>query len=182
MALSFRSLTAALSASSAAVRAAPLSSVAGSSSSFKLPDLSYDYAALEPHLSADIMELHHSKHHQTYVTNLNNALDAYGDAEAKGDVAAMIALQPAIKFNGGGHVNHSMFWEMLAPPSAGGGGEPTGELKTYIDAAFGSFDVRAALVVVWVLCGCCCCFVFVWVAVIVFYVAAARRPALSAGL
>jgi Fe-Mn family superoxide dismutase len=105
-----------------------------------LPDLSYDYAELEPFISAEIMELHHSKHHNTYVTNLNAALEQYDAAEAKGDVAAMIALQGALKFNGGGHVNHTIFWTNLAPPSKGGGGEPEGELKAAIDAEFGDFE------------------------------------------
>eukprot|EP00466_Bigelowiella_natans_P020703 jgi/Bigna1/41304/e_gw1.51.118.1 len=105
-----------------------------------LPDLNYDYGALEPTVSAKIMELHHSKHHQTYVTNLNAALETYADAEAKGDTAKMIALQGAIKFNGGGHVNHTIFWENLAPTSAGGGDGPTGDLLAAIEAKWGSMD------------------------------------------
>jgi len=112
------------------------------SNSAKLPDLTYDYSALEPVISSRIMELHHSKHHQTYVTNLNVALEKYADAEAKGDVDAMIGLQAAIRFNGGGHVNHSIFWQNLAPASAGGGGAPEGTLAEYINKAFGDFDVR----------------------------------------
>merc|ERR1719453_1770938 len=111
-----------------------------SSTPASLPDLGYDYGELEPAISGQIMEIHHSKHHQTYVTNLNNVLDQYSDAEARNDVAAMIALQPAIKFNGGGHVNHSIFWTNLAPPGKGGGGEPSGELADLINAEFGSFD------------------------------------------
>jgi superoxide dismutase, Fe-Mn family len=75
-----------------------------------------------------------------YVTNLNAAHDKLADAQAKNDVTAIIQLQQAIKFNGGGHLNHSIFWENLAPPSKGGGGEPTGELATLIKAKFGSFD------------------------------------------
>ena len=82
----------------------------------KLPDLSYDYGALEPVISGEIMQLHHSKHHNTYVTNFNAAMEKYAEAEQKGDVAGMIALQGAIKFNGGGHVNHPIFWKNLAPP------------------------------------------------------------------
>lgn len=105
-----------------------------------LPDLQYDYNALEPYVSADIMTLHHTKHHNTYVTNFNAAMEQYADAEAKGDYAKMIALQPALKFNGGGHVNHSIFWQNMAPNGAGGGGEPTGALKEAIDGSFGSFD------------------------------------------
>ncbi|GAB5366330.1 hypothetical protein AAMO2058_001134700 [Amorphochlora amoebiformis] len=111
-----------------------------SMSTYSLPDLKYDYSALEPTVSAKIMELHHSKHHNTYVTNLNAALEAYASAEAKGDVAKMIALQGAIKFNGGGHVNHSIFWENLAPASAGGGEGPSGDLLAAIEAKWGSFD------------------------------------------
>ena len=76
------------------------------------------------------------------MTNYNACLEQYADAEAKGDTAAMIALQGAIKFNGGGHVNHSIFWSNLAPPAQGGGGAPEGDLATLIDAEFGSFDVR----------------------------------------
>lgn len=107
--------------------------------SFALPDLSYDYGELAPHIAPRIMEVHHSKHHQTYVTNLNNSLEQYEKAEASGDVAKMVALQGAIKFNGGGHVNHTIFWKNLAPPGKGGGGEPEGELAGYIDREFGSF-------------------------------------------
>ncbi|OAA59519.1 cytosol Mn-superoxide dismutase [Akanthomyces lecanii RCEF 1005] len=80
-------------------------------STYSLPPLPYAYDALEPSISKQIMELHHSKHHQAYVTNLNAALKSYGGA----DVAGQIALQQAIKFNGGGHINHSLFWENLAP-------------------------------------------------------------------
>ncbi|KAK3906401.1 Manganese/iron superoxide dismutase [Staphylotrichum tortipilum] len=85
---------------------------------YTLPALPYAYDALEPHISAQIMELHHSKHHQAYVTNLNAALQAHVTAVAAGDVAAQIALQQTIKFNGGGHINHSLFWKNLAPPGS----------------------------------------------------------------
>ena len=102
-----------------------------------LPDLTYDYAELEPHISAEIMEIHHSKHHATYVANFNAAMEAHDAAGAKGDLAAQIALQGAINFNGGGHINHSLFWENLSP---NGGGAPAGELAGEIDKAFGSFD------------------------------------------
>jgi superoxide dismutase, Fe-Mn family len=107
--------------------------------SFKLPDLPYDYGALEPTLSGEIMKLHHSKHHQAYVTNLNASLEKYRAAELSGNVSEMISLQQAIRFNGGGHVNHAIFWQNLAPKSAGGGGEPTGELAAAITSRFGSF-------------------------------------------
>ncbi|KAL2162913.1 hypothetical protein VTH06DRAFT_6749 [Thermothelomyces fergusii] len=82
---------------------------------YTLPALPYAYDALEPHISAQIMELHHSRHHQAYVTNLNRAVEAHAAAAAQGDVAGQIALQQAIKFNGGGHINHSLFWKNLAP-------------------------------------------------------------------
>merc|ERR1711884_680831 len=78
-----------------------------------LPDLPYDYNALEPVISAEIMQLHHSKHHQTYVNNLNAAEEKLAEASAKNDVSAIIGLQGAIKFNGGGHINHSIFWKNL---------------------------------------------------------------------
>ena len=108
--------------------------------SAKLPDLDYDFSALEPVICAEIMEIHHQKHHNTYVTNFNIAQEKYAEAEAKGDYAGMIAMQPAIKFNGGGHLNHSIFWQNLAPQSEGGGAPPTGDLSSKIDADFGSFD------------------------------------------
>jgi len=83
-----------------------------------LPDLPYDFGALQPVVSGEIMALHHGKHHAAYVANFNVALAQYAEAEAKGDVGRMIALQPALKFNGGGHVNHSLFWKNLCPPKA----------------------------------------------------------------
>ncbi len=107
---------------------------------YKLPDLPYDFSALEPVILAEIMELHYLKHHQGYVTNLNAALEKYKDAEAKNDIAAMIALQSAIRFNGGGHINHSIFWTNLAPLDKGGGERPHGALHTVIEAQFGSFE------------------------------------------
>lgn len=109
-------------------------------SKYKLPDLPYDFSALQPVISAEIMELHYSKHHNAYVTNLNAALEKYQEAEAKGDLAAMIALQQAIKFNGGGHVNHSIFWTNLAPVGKGGGEPPKGALSEAINKRFGSLD------------------------------------------
>lgn len=107
---------------------------------YKFPDLPYDFSALEPVISAEIMQLHYSKHHNAYVTNLNAALEKYHDAESKGDIAAMIALQQAIKFNGGGHVNHSIFWTNLAPISKGGGEAPKGDLAHALQTEFGSVD------------------------------------------
>ncbi|ETE64380.1 Superoxide dismutase [Mn], mitochondrial, partial [Ophiophagus hannah] len=101
-----------------------------------LPDLPYDYGALQPHISAEIMQLHHSKHHAAYVNNLNITEEKYKEALAKGDVTAQVSLQPALKFNGGGHINHSIFWTNLSPK---GGGEPKGELLEAIKRDFGSF-------------------------------------------
>jgi len=121
----------------------PLASVAPatvlSRSKLTLPDLPYDYSALEPVISAEIMQLHHSKHHQTYVNNLNAAEEKLAEASAKNDVSAIIGLQGALKFNGGGHINHSIFWKNLC--SKGDAmGAPDGELAKAIDRDFGSFD------------------------------------------
>jgi Fe-Mn family superoxide dismutase len=106
----------------------------------KLPTLPYGYGELEPAITGQIMETHHTKHHQTYVTNLNNFLAQYAEAEKANDVAKQISLQPAIRFHGGGHVNHSIFWTNLAPASKGGGGEPTGDLAKQIERDFGNFE------------------------------------------
>ncbi|CAL1273883.1 unnamed protein product [Larinioides sclopetarius] len=101
-----------------------------------LPDLPYDYGALEPTISADIMKLHHSKHHAAYVNNLNIAEEKLAEATAKGDIATVISLGPALKFNGGGHLNHSIFWQNLCPS----GGEPQGDLLHAIKSDFSSLD------------------------------------------
>lgn len=107
---------------------------------YELPPLPYDFGALEPVISAEIMNLHYTKHHQTYVTNLNKALQQYAEAEKKQDLAGMIALEQAIKFNGGGHVNHSIFWTNLAPKDKGSGQLHEGELKQAIEKKFGSLQ------------------------------------------
>jgi len=107
---------------------------------YQIPDLPYDFNALEPVISAEIMELHYTKHHKGYVTNLNAALEKYHEAESRNEVAAMVALQPAIKFNGGGHINHSIFWTILAPISKGLNKGPAGELAKMINRDFGSLD------------------------------------------
>ena len=88
---------------------------------YEIPKLPYDFGDLEPVISAEIMQLHYTKHHQGYVNNLNKALEQYADAESKQQLAQMIALQSAIKFNGGGNVNHSIFWTNLTPEKNGGG-------------------------------------------------------------
>ena len=104
---------------------------------YTLPDLPYDYAALEPHISAKIMELHHDKHHATYVAGANTALEKMAEARANGDGAAAAKLSKDLQFNLGGHVNHSVFWNNLSPE---GGDKPEGELAAAIDDHFGSFD------------------------------------------
>nr|WDV40240.1 manganese superoxide dismutase [Salvia miltiorrhiza] len=107
---------------------------------FSLPDLPYDYGELEPAISAEIMQLHHQKHHQAYITNYNKALEQLDAAAAKGDASTVVKLQSAIKFNGGGHVNHSIFWKNLAPVRVGGGEPPHGSFGWAIDSNFGSFE------------------------------------------
>jgi Fe-Mn family superoxide dismutase len=102
---------------------------------YQLPELNYDYSALEPHISARIMELHHSKHHQAYVTQANAALDQLDAARAEGNFAGVPKLQKDLAFNLGGHINHSIFWRNLSP----NGGEVEGELAAAIDEYFGSF-------------------------------------------
>ena len=103
---------------------------------YTLPDLSYDYSALEPHISARIMELHHSKHHQAYVTGANAALDAMAEARANDNFATLPKLQKDLAFNLGGHVNHSIFWKNLSAE----GGEASGELLAAISEYFGSYE------------------------------------------
>lgn len=108
-----------------------------SGTKFELPDLAYDYNALEPAISAETMEIHHSKHHQTYVTNLGATMEKIDAAMCAGDVSATIALQGALKFNGGGHINHTLFWENLSPNSCFPKGGP---LEAAIEARFGGYD------------------------------------------
>lgn len=107
---------------------------------YQLPALPYGYDALEPVISAEIMKLHHDGHHKAYVTNLNKASEQFAEAEKKKDLSAMIALQSAIKFNGGGHINHSIFWTNLAPKNSGGGQPPQGPLANAINQEFGSME------------------------------------------
>lgn len=111
---------------------------------YELPELPYAYDALEPHIDKETMNIHHTKHHNTYVTNLNNAVAGKADLENK-SVEELIAnldavpedIKTVVRNNGGGHANHSFFWQILSP---NGGGKPTGELAEAIDAKFGSFD------------------------------------------
>ena len=104
---------------------------------YTLPELDYDYSALEPHISAQIMELHHSKHHQAYVTGANTALEKLAEARETGNFAAINKLEKDLAFHLGGHVNHSVFWKNMSPD---GGGAPEGEVAAAIDEFFGSFD------------------------------------------
>ena len=110
---------------------------------FELPPLPYDYNALEPHIDEETMRIHHDKHHNTYVNNLNSTLE--GRPEADRSLEELLAdlnsvpedIRRAVRNNGGQHSNHTMFWEIMSP---NGGGEPTDELGSAIDASFGSFD------------------------------------------
>jgi len=111
----------------------------GEEGAFALPKMPYEYGQLEPTICEEIMRIHHSKHHNGYVTNLNAAVKKLGDAEAAGDISAVNQLAAAINFNGGGHLNHTIFWSNMAPPPLGGG-LPTGALVDQINKDFGSFD------------------------------------------
>lgn len=104
---------------------------------YTLPDLGYDYAALEPHISARIMELHHDKHHKAYVDGANTALAKLAEARDANDFANVNKLEKDLAFNLAGHVNHTVFWTNLSPD---GGGKAEGELAAAIDDNFGSFD------------------------------------------
>jgi superoxide dismutase, Fe-Mn family len=104
---------------------------------YSLPELPYDYAALEPHYSAEVLELHHDKHHAAYVTGANTALDKLDHARSSEDFGTINQLQKNLAFHLSGHVLHSMFWENLSPD---GGGKPEGELAAAIDAGFGTFE------------------------------------------
>jgi superoxide dismutase, Fe-Mn family len=104
---------------------------------YNLPDLRYDYGALEPHVSGRIMELHHDKHHATYVKGANEALERLDEARLKGDFTRLAALEKALAFNLSGHILHSLFWQNLAPR---GGDRPHGALAESIERDFGGFD------------------------------------------
>ena len=113
---------------------------------YELPPLPYAYDALEPHIDEQTMHLHHEKHHNTYVTNLNAALEKHPEADP-GNIEELIAnldsvpedIRRAVRNNGGQHSNHSMFWQIMGP-SGQGGGEPRGDLRSAIDSSFGSFE------------------------------------------
>lgn len=106
---------------------------------FTLPALPYAKEALEPHIDAQTMDIHHSKHHQAYVDNLNKAIEGteYAEKSLEDLVKSAGAISPAVRNNGGGHWNHSFFWEVIGPNA---GGAPTGALADAINQAFGSFD------------------------------------------
>ena len=106
-------------------------------SDYTLAELPYDYSALEPHISGAIMELHHDKHHQAYVTGANTAIEKLAEARDKNDFGNINKLQKDLAFNLAGHVNHTVFWHNLSPE---GGGAPSGELGAAIDEHFGSFE------------------------------------------
>jgi Fe-Mn family superoxide dismutase len=110
--------------------------------SYALPDLPYDYGALEPHISGSIMELHHAKHHQAYVKGANEAIDQLAEARDTGSIGRTVnLLEKNLAFNLAGHVNHSVFWPNMSPD---GGDKPDGELGAAIDEFFGSFDAFRA--------------------------------------
>jgi superoxide dismutase, Fe-Mn family len=108
---------------------------------YTLPDLDYDYGALEPHISGQINELHHGKHHATYVKGANDALAKLAEAREKDDHSAILLNEKNLAFNLGGHVNHSIWWKNLSP---NGGDKPTGNLAAALDDSFGSFDAFRA--------------------------------------
>src|SRR5213080_5492725 len=117
----------------------------GSSGPFTVPPLTYAFDALEPHIDAKTMEIHHDKHHAAYVTNLNKALESAPDLANK-SIEELLAnncaavpenIRTAVRNNGGGHINHSMFWKIMGP---GGGGAPVGNVAKAITSAFGGFD------------------------------------------
>ena len=110
-------------------------------SKYVLPDLGYDYGALEPNISGKIMELHHDKHHLAYVNGANSALDALAEARDKNDLTMVNKFQKDLAFNLAGHVNHTVFWKNMSPE---GGDKPTGDLAAAIDEYFGSFDAFTA--------------------------------------
>jgi superoxide dismutase, Fe-Mn family len=104
---------------------------------YSLPELPYDYAALEPHYSAEVLELHHDKHHAAYVTGANTAIEKLDHARSTDDFGTINQLQKNLAFHLSGHVLHSMFWENLSPE---GGGKPEGDLAAAIDEGFGTFE------------------------------------------
>ena len=106
--------------------------------SFELPELPYSYDALQPHIDARTMEIHHTKHHQGYTNNLNNAIaGTHMEGKSIEEICATPGLSGAVRNNGGGYYNHCLFWNIMSP---NGGGNPSGDLASAIDSTFGSFD------------------------------------------
>jgi Fe-Mn family superoxide dismutase len=108
---------------------------------YTLPEMPYDYSALEPYYSGENLELHHSKHHAAYVAGANSTIERLEEVRAKNDFSALVGLEKTLSFNISGHILHSIFWQNLVP---GGGGTPEGELASAIDEYFGSFDAFKA--------------------------------------
>lgn len=135
-------------ASLSSLRALDARTAAQAGTLYTLPPLPYDYAALEPHIDQATMRLHHDRHHATYVTNLNNALANYPDLQGRNIVDLLYhladvpeAIRTTVRNNGGGHLNHSIFWATMGP---GGGGQPVGALAAAINSAFGDFNAFKA--------------------------------------
>lgn len=112
------------------------------SNPYVVPELAYDYAALEPYISGEIMELHHSKHHAAYVAGANTAVDQLADAREAGDHARIFLHEKNLAFHLGGHLNHTQFWANMSPD---GGGTPEGELAAAIDDQFGGCRVQGTV-------------------------------------
>jgi Fe-Mn family superoxide dismutase len=108
---------------------------------YSLPELPYDYSALEPHISAEIVELHHDRHHAAYVAGANSTLERLAEARASKDFSAIVGLEQTLAFNLSGHVLHSIYWQNLSPD---GGGRPDGAFADALDESFGSFDAFRA--------------------------------------
>jgi len=123
------------------------SSVGAVRTKVSLPDLDWDFGALEPHISGQINELHYTKHHQTYVNGYNQAIEQAAEAKAKGEVKKTVELQKAINFHGGGYTNHCLFWKNLAPEKQGGGEPPAeeSEFAKRIVEQYGSLDNLKAI-------------------------------------
>jgi Fe-Mn family superoxide dismutase len=108
---------------------------------YSLPDLQYDYSALEPHISGEIVELHHDRHHAAYVTGANTTVERLVEARSANDFTAIVGLEKTLAFNLSGHVLHSIYWRNLSPD---GGGSPEGDFADALDESFGSFDAFKA--------------------------------------
>lgn len=123
-------------------KSAATSSIGAVRTKVSLPDLDWDFNALEPYISGQINELHYTKHHQTYVNGFNTSTEQLAEAKSKGEVKKIVELQKAINFHGGGYINHCLFWKNLAPAKQGGGEAPSAssELAKKIQHQYGSLD------------------------------------------